>query len=214
MKYDPPFEQLKAWFYAERDSGFGFDQCVKIVDIVLNGRAYTEMEKLEVLSRKAITLYGRARDERNADPLHALTDFREALKLNLACLIKSDQLGLPSVQKLYIYCRNTLFSLAQFAFAIGQYEDLFRSIAEIAAINGVKLDCLEEPLLYTIQSLQDVKQSTGELHRVKNKLEQLSKSVCKPALWVEGQSRSRVSEAFDKALKRLNARVREVHKRT
>jgi hypothetical protein len=209
MKYDPSFDQLKAWFYAERESGFGFNQCIKIVEIVLNGRRYTEEEKIDVLSRKATLIYNRAKEERFINPTRAIEDLKESLKIHLTCFVKSEQLGLSKAQKSEGYCRNTLFMLSQYLLQNSQYDELFRSLTEIFNIRGIKVDCLEEPIIGSFQWIQDARVGVSELQKFKNKIEQFSKMASNGIFWIEPQSRIRVMEAAEKAQKRLLSRTQQ-----
>ena len=62
MKFEPDLEYLKRWFSAELASGYGLDQCIKIADIVCQGKRYSDEDKIDFLSRKAATLYNRGRE--------------------------------------------------------------------------------------------------------------------------------------------------------
>ena len=52
MGSEPEIDHLRKWFIAERESGYGVEQCRTIAAFVQSGKRYTEAEKLEFLSRK------------------------------------------------------------------------------------------------------------------------------------------------------------------
>jgi len=83
MKFEPDFKYLRAWDNAERGSGVHDGRRISIADFVLQGKRYSEDERLEMLGRKASSLYARAQDRLYTDTSDAMKDLQEALELHL-----------------------------------------------------------------------------------------------------------------------------------
>jgi hypothetical protein len=83
MKYEPDFDYMKNWFYVERNSGYGTDQCGKIADFVASGKKYSDRQKLYLQSRKATALFTRAKNDRHNTPEKSVREILEALKTHI-----------------------------------------------------------------------------------------------------------------------------------
>ena len=76
MKFEPDFRYLLAWFAAEKRSGVFDRRCEKIADIVISGKKYSEIEKIEMTSRKAASMYARGKDQIYTDYVDAIQCFK------------------------------------------------------------------------------------------------------------------------------------------
>lgn len=48
MGLEPDLDHLKRWYYAERDLQHGLDQCIKIADLVCEGKQYSDEDRVSV----------------------------------------------------------------------------------------------------------------------------------------------------------------------
>lgn len=61
MRHEPAFAELRSWFNAEKGSGVHDAWCERIAGLVIKGRSYSQSEKISMISRKATSIYARAR---------------------------------------------------------------------------------------------------------------------------------------------------------
>ena len=93
MRSEPEIQHLRNWFVAERRSGYGTTECIKIADFVQSGKRYTEAEKLEFVGRKATVQFTAGRDMRYTDTAKALEFLKAALRSHLFCFTVRIQVG-------------------------------------------------------------------------------------------------------------------------
>lgn len=111
MRHEPEFRYLNAWFYSERQTGTHSDWTMRIADIVLEGRRYSESEKVTMISLKATSLYARGKDRIITDPVDGLKDFEDALKLHLRAFRLHCLSGDYRVEKSEQFARNTAYQI-------------------------------------------------------------------------------------------------------
>jgi hypothetical protein len=131
MKYEPEFGYLKSWFFAERDSGYGVDECVRIADFVSSGKRYSNRERLYLLSRKASCLYLRARDDLFNTPEKAISELHIALKTHLHCYEKYRETGDYEADKSEGFARNTAYFFFDFLLRSSAFDDLFAILTNL-----------------------------------------------------------------------------------
>ncbi|MEY9697742.1 hypothetical protein ABIF50_003202 [Bradyrhizobium diazoefficiens] len=67
-RFPPPIEHLRCWFFAERNSGIGFTQCLEICDFVVSGRSYERAQKVQFSAYKALLLNHQGRENAFDNP--------------------------------------------------------------------------------------------------------------------------------------------------
>ena len=82
-------EAMRAWFYLERTSGYGLEKALDICDDVINGKTYSEMEKIEFYNKKGFILSMLAHNELFNDKEKSIFHYKEALIANLEAYSQS-----------------------------------------------------------------------------------------------------------------------------
>jgi DNA polymerase III delta prime subunit len=177
MKFEPEIEHLKRWFFVERHSGYGLDQCLKIADFVSNGKTYGDDDKIEFLSRKATALYNRGKNNIYYNPVEGLTDVTESLSLHLICYSRNFDAGSTSVDKSEEYGRNTAYFLFNFLLTNGRYDEFFLAATSLCENTASRIDPVEEPLFRAFQLLEIARGDRADINRIRSRLEQLRRSI-------------------------------------
>jgi hypothetical protein len=199
MKFEPEIEHLKRWFYAERDSGHGMDQCMKIADFIAQAKRYSEEDKIEFLSRKATNLYTRGREEIYFSSEKGFADISESLRLHLVCFTKNFEISSLKLDKSEEYARNTAYFIFDFAVLHGQL-DIFSSIvSSLCSDAGIKLDPIELPLMRSIDLIGRERVSRAETSKRRNKLEGLRKIIEAKSSWYDEPAKRRVIDRLVKS---------------
>jgi hypothetical protein len=210
MKYTPHLHHLRAWYLAERESGFGFDYCMQIVDFVAGSRKYSDLEKIEFLSRKATLLFARARDDRFVDPSRAVKNLKESLKVNLSCYAQNEALGTVWTIKSEEWCRNTGYAFFDLALGHRQYDEFLVALTELSELRAIFLDPIEEPLVRAFTQISDHILARGESHKVRNRLGQTRRELDNERLWHDSSARRRVIDKIDETLNRIGKSASEM----
>lgn len=192
MKFEPDIDHLKTWFHAERDSGHGLDQCIKIADFICEGKKYGDVEKIEFLSRKGTCLYNRGKNEIQFSPQGAISDILEALRCHLNCYTRNFKSGSIKTEKSEGYAKNTAFYLFTFLVLHGRHDDFFDFVLLLCNSESLKLDPLEDGLLRALEYLQRERGTRADINRVRGRLEYLRKEIDKSQQWYDQYARQRV----------------------
>jgi hypothetical protein len=204
MKYEPDAELLRPWFFAERNSGYGIDECLRIANFVSAGKRYSEVEKLEFLSRKGAVLFTRAREDGPLMPDRALAYFQEALGIHLLCYRKWSFVDGPKLGKAEEYARNTAFSYFDFILTSLARPDLWLdAMLSLTEMRDYVLDPIEDPIVRALAMGRYWRGGKGELNRLKGRLEFCRKSISGTSLWDDQSARTRISQAFSDTVQAL-----------
>lgn len=207
MGSEPEVDHLRQWFIAERESGYGVEQCGKITAFVQSGKRYNETEKLEFLSRKAIALYIFGRENRYSDPVRTAELWLEALKAHLVCFRAEAKGDTVLSGRSDEFSCNTCYSLFDLTVRSQGKEDLFRVVQEIKATRSIYLDPIEEPLARVLGTIGQSKGSKADLQRIRGRMEASFRGVDDAARWLDANGAKRVAVAIDSAKAALQEAV-------
>lgn len=213
MKFEPDIEQIKAWYFAERDSGHGLEQSLKIADFVCSGKTYDDDTKFMFLGRKATILFNRGRENIHFDPSRGVNDLEAALSLHLVCYEKAFEGGSNRLDKVEEYARNSAFVLFQFLVANRRFDDLLDVIMRILANETFKLDPLEDPIAAATATFAKAHASRGEIYKYKGRLEQVMKLIAREAGWYDRFARERLFDQLRNSLLELDRVSKSLNKR-
>lgn len=193
MKFEPDYRYLRAWFAAERNSGVNDGWCLKIADRVLEGKRYSEPEKMEMTGRKGSSLYARAQERLAADPSDALRDLTEALRLHLKAFRLYCNAGDIRANTSERYARGTAFQLFNtFAKSPVPWEYI-DAIETISQGKDVYLDPIEDPIREATDiALKNVLRAEA-LARFRQRLRTVSDLSTTPELWLATDASQRVA---------------------
>jgi DNA polymerase III delta prime subunit len=194
MKFEPDIEHIKKWFFVERQSGHGLEQCLRISDFVCQGKKYSDEEKIEFLSRKATMLYNRGRSDLAFSPTTALRDLGGALNLHLSCYTKNCELGSSRIEKSEEYARNTGYGLFDFLVLHSQYDDYFAFLLALAANANIRLDPLEDPISRSLDLMTRDRFTKSEAQKIRGRVEHLAREIERKSQWYDRTSSKRVAE--------------------
>jgi hypothetical protein len=200
MKFEPDILHLKEWFYAERNSGHGLDQCVKIADFVCQGKRYDDEDKIEFLARKGTCLYNRGKNDLVFSTDKALADLVGALRCHLACYVKNMDVGWTKADKSEEYARNTAFVLFSFLVQHTMHDEFFDIVLSIIDSGSFKLDPIEDPLLQSFDTMQRERSPSYNLQKHRGRLEYLRKEIVRNSQWYDQFARARISDAIGKVV--------------
>ena len=152
MKHEPEFEELMAWFEAEKSSPSMEDHIFTIADTVISGRRYLEDEKISMISRKATTVYNFAKQQSHTDPDAAVRGFRDSLNLHLRAFKQNALVGSSMLSISEKYARDTAHQWFRMLSTAGKWEPL-------AAVYDLEKDCegyldpISDPLISYLDKL-------------------------------------------------------------
>jgi hypothetical protein len=194
MSFEPDIEHISAWYYAERNSGHGLEQSLRIADIVCNGKRYDEDTKFLFLSRKATILFTRGRDNIDFDPSKGLADLEAALLIHLQCYERSFQTNSINLEKNEEYARNSAFVMFQFLERNNRFDDLIAAIGRVCEATGAKLDPIEDPIFQLTSQLRKFHGTRADANRLSNKIEQLRRKLSNSSKWFDRFANERIQK--------------------
>jgi hypothetical protein len=213
MRFEPDIEHLKAWYFAERDSGQGLEQCLTISDLVCQGKKYDDEIKQTFLSWKASTLFNRGRGNIYFDPSRGLADLENAITLHLSSYEKAYDSGSPRLSKVEEYTRNSAYVLFQFLASHQRLDDIVEVILRIVEGTTAKLDPIEDPIASAVDSFLHVHGPKADLHRLAGRLDYLGKRVGNPARWYDRFACTRLLDHIRVTVANLNASIKKTSER-
>ncbi|WP_249154133.1 ATP-binding protein [Bradyrhizobium manausense] len=213
MKYEPDIEHLKPWYFAEKESGQGTEQCLKIADFICNGRKYDDDTKLTFLSRKASVLFNRGRENIYFDPSRGISDIESATLLHLSSFEKAYDLGSSRLDKFEEYARNSAYVLFQFLSSNHRFDDLLETILRIVEAAPGKLDPIEDPIARAVESFLHVNGTKPDLHRLVGRLEYLGKRLATPGKWYDRFAYERLQDHVKATAASLSAAIKKTFER-
>lgn len=193
MNFEPDYRYLRAWFAAEKNSGINDGWCLTIADRVLEGKRYSEPEKMEMTGRKATSLYARAQERLVTDPSDALKDLTEALRLHLRAFRLYCNAGDIRANTSERYARGTAFQLFNtFARSPVPWEYI-DAVETISQGKDVYLDPIEDPIREATETaLKNVLRAEA-LARLRHRLRILADLAVTPEFWLATGTCQRVA---------------------
>jgi hypothetical protein len=213
MKYEPEIEHLKAWYFAERDSGHGLEQSLKIADFVCKGRKYDDETKQTFLSRKATLLFNRGRENIYFDPSRGMADLEAALCLHLTSYERAFEAGDGRLDKIEEYARNSAYVLFQFLTSNQRYDDLLESIFRVCDNNITKFDPMEDPIEKSVAAILHSRVAKQDLQRFAGKLGALIKRLNDRSKWYDRFACERLKRNLDVCLASVQVMARTAARR-
>jgi hypothetical protein len=199
--YEPRIEQLKVWFFAERASGVGFEQCRRIADFVWDGRSYGKEDKYELLLLKAAMTYYRARERQADEPTFCADELMRAATLNLTCYKYDVTENTIRVSKSEEYARNTVFALFQVCLVNFPIAQTMAYLHNLLKLPNVILDPIEEPIQYLIDRAKLDRYQRSDLNRGKAELVQCVAKLDSKT-WLDQNALTRVRSLLRELLSR------------
>jgi hypothetical protein len=210
MKFEPDIDHMKAWYFAERDSGQGLEQCLKIADRVCQGKKYDDETKQMFLSRKASLLFNRGRENIYFDTSRGLSDLEAAMTLHLSSYEKAYDSGNSRLDKIEEYTRNSAYVLFQFLTSNQRFDELIESILRLCEGSNAKIDPIEEPIARATETFLQFRGSRGDLQRYVGRLDHLSKRLNNPSKWYDRFACQRLHDNLLVNNAKLNAMIKKV----
>lgn len=203
MRHEPSFFELRSWYSAEKRSGMFDDWCERVANIVINGRSYSESDKIEMIARKATSIYARAKERLHTDPIDAQKDLYEALVLHLRAFRLNSLRGDTRAAISEEYARNTAWQWFQLALKTNQQGEFFDRLRQLLASKDVFFDPIETPAIETIERLERLPMAIETLQRFKAKTKGLPELMSHRDSWLDQNVSRRLVEAvrrFEEAL--------------
>jgi energy-coupling factor transporter ATP-binding protein EcfA2 len=207
MKSEPEAHHLRGWFNAERHSGFGVAECIKIANFVQSGKRYSDAEKIGFLSKRAVVQFITGRDMRFSDAGKAIEHLKAALKGHLSCLYQGLKLELTWTNRTEEYSRNTAYVLLDMLTLPRVADEFFQLIQDILSERHIVLDPLEEPFVRALGFIGEMKGSRSDLNKLKGRLEGAFRGIEKSGLWQDRDAGKRVGQALERTQSKLASRA-------
>lgn len=207
MKFEPEFKYLRAWYNKEKDTGVHDGRRIAISDLVLDGKRYTETEKLEMLGRKAVSLYGRAQERLHTDTSDGLRDLAQALQLHLRGFRLHCVAGDIRAQTSERHARNTAFGLFTHYAKSSLPWEVFEVLESMGRSKGVNLDPLVEPIRQATDLLVKTPAKAETLNRIKQRLRAATDCLKGEELWWEKHSQSMALECLNTFQRAIEQKV-------
>jgi len=211
MKFEPDIEHLKPWYFAEKNSGQGLEQCLKIADLICQGKKYDDETKQMFLSRKASLLFGRGRENIYFDPSRGLNDLETAMILHLSSYEKAYDSGNSRLDKIEEYTRNSAYVIFQFLASNQRLDDLVETILRICEGTSGKLDPLEDPL-HELSTRFCTSTSEVGLAEIGRTFEYMGKRLANPSKWYDRFACGRLQDHIKVTAANLNAAIRRLRR--
>jgi DNA polymerase III delta prime subunit len=210
MKFEPEYRYLRSWFGAEKNSGVNDGWCLRIADFVLEGKRYVEREKMEMIGRKATSLYARAQERLVTDPSDAFKDLTEALQLHLRAYRLYCAVGDIRAENSQRYARNTAFQLFNILARSSVAWELLDVIDTIARSTDVYIDPVEDPLMEAIENIIRNPLRAEAVSRTRQRLRGVLAALDNANLWMGISTKERVSKSLQAFDRRLDERLRSL----
>jgi hypothetical protein len=198
MRHEPSFAELRPWFRAEKQSGILDDWCERIADIVITGRSYAETDKIAMISRKATSIYTRARERLYTDPTDAEHDFQMALVLHLRAFRLNGLRGDARIDVSEEYARNTAYQWFLLAAQGIHPWEFFDRVRHLLAEKDIFLDPIERPMVDVIARLERMAMSIEAVNRFKTKIRGLPELLGQRQAWLDANVSRQLQDAVRK----------------
>jgi hypothetical protein len=212
MKFEPDYAYLWVWFNVERRTGVLDGWCLKIADLVLDGKRYQEREKIEMLSRKATNLYTRGQERLHTESLDALKDLKEALRLHLRTFRLKQNAGDPRADVSKEYARNTAYYLSNTLVKSPVPWEFLEILTGVAEARDIYLDPLESPIIEAAKVYSRTLIRLDAIARTRSNIRNLLSKITDEKAWLDPNAYSRVRQSLkdlDLALERQQSALRQ-----
>ena len=208
MRHGPDLEYVREWFLAEQRLDGADFYTGRIYDLVSQAREYDETVRIEFMSRRAVTLFKLAKDGFYNEPEKSLNRLIEAMKLHAhgyKLTYQDDTKQAIMFQKNFT---NTAFLLKYHLSRAGRIDDMITYILNLAAIRGLRLDPLLEPVREIAQSIVQVSRPP-DYPRLVGRLQFFGKTLGSADCWVDKRIRDQcVSYCTDAAQEMTRRRTK------
>jgi hypothetical protein len=208
MKYEPEFEYLKAWYFAEIGSGHGQEQALRIANFICQGKRYSDSIKQDFLSRKASILFNRGREHIHFDPAKGVTDLEQSLLFQLQAYSLAFESASARLDKIEEYSRNTAYVLFQFLAQNQRFDDLIDTVLRLVTNAIPKFDPIEEPVTKAVEVLALAKANKADLHRYFNRLTDVGRGFEDRRRWYDHIAQKRLLDGVTNVKSELLKQVR------
>jgi hypothetical protein len=205
MRHEPAIAELRAWFGAEKKSGAHEGWCEKIADIVIGGRSYTEVEKINMISRKAGSINARARERVYTDSTDARKNFGEALLLHLRAFRLNCDRGDTNSERSEEFGINTAYQWFNLALRGDNPWEIFDQARTLSGAVDIYLDPVEKPFEQAVDRLARMPGDRDAVSRSKARAKGLADTLSARKLWLDpavGEHLARVMREFDENMER------------
>lgn len=184
MKYEPEFDELMAWFNAEKESNTLEDHLFNIMNTVISGRRYSEDEKVSMISRKATTAYHFARQKVHSEPEAAVSGFRDSLLLHFRAFKMNANTGSSMLGVSEKYARNTFEQWLRLVESHGKWEPIL-AVVDLEKESDGYLDAIARPFITYIEKLTQSAHFAAEKGRVNNAVRKLISQGFDQRKWMD-----------------------------
>lgn len=184
MRHEPEFEELMAWFRAEKESSTLEADLFNVMDTVISGRRYSEDQKIGMISRKATSAYNFAKQKIHSDPDAAMKGFRESLLLHFRAFKMNVATGSPMLQVSEKYARNTADQWIRLIANTGKWEPLVEIISLEKDSDGY-LDPISSPFISHLDALARNAYFPAEKSRTNNAVKKLISHSFDKGKWMD-----------------------------
>ncbi|CUJ95561.1 hypothetical protein RUE5091_01556 [Ruegeria denitrificans] len=202
MKHEPEFEELTAWFDAEKSSNVVGEHLFSIMDAVTSGRRYSEDQKIGMVSRKATTAYHIAQQKLESSPDEALALMRLSILLHTKAFKHNALNGSPMTNISEKYALNTA---DQYFRIISSYRpwELFSEMKSLQNDTEGYLDPVAEALFAHIERLPLATLAKPEKSRIKNQARDTLSSGFRKEKWLDTTLTPRLEDQLKSFINRL-----------
>jgi hypothetical protein len=184
MRHEPEFEELMAWFRAEKESGTLEVDLFKVMDTVISGRRYSEDQKIGMISRKATSAYNFAKQKIYSDPDSAMRGLRESLLLHLRAFKMNATTGSPMLQVSEKYARNTADQWIRLVADLGKWEPLVE-IPSLERDSDGYLDPISSPFISYLDAIAQKAYFQAEKSRISGAAKKLISHSFDKGKWMD-----------------------------
>lgn len=210
MNFEPDYKYLRAWYNGEKKSGINDGWCISIADFVLNGKRYTETEKLEMLGRKGTSLFARARERLYTDTSDALTDLVEALRIHLRAFRLYCIAGDLRSENSEKYARGTAFQIFNIYMKEGRPWEVYQLIETIAKGRDAYLDPLVQPIQEVTENVQRSSFKADIVGRTRQRLSGVADTIAHKDCWLSLSTRDQIIKMLAAANHKLDPKNRSI----
>ena len=196
MKHEPEYKYIRVWFNAERNSGVNDGWCLRVADIVLNGKRYEERDKMEMIGRKATSLYARAQERLQTDSADAMQDLIDSLRLHLRAYRLYSLAGDGRADISERYARSTAFQLLNILAKSPVAWQVLEVIEVIGNANDAFLDPLDDPISAAAEEIVKNPLKLDGLARVRQRINGALGAIASERLWLSSSTRERATSVL------------------
>lgn len=202
MKHEPEFEELTAWYNAEKSSNIVGEHLFQIMDAVTSGRRYSEDQKIGMISRKATTAYHIAQQKFVSSPDEAQSLMRLSVLLHAKAFKQNVLNGSPMADISEKYCRNTADQYFRMLSSYGPWEP-FGEMSQLQEETEGYLDPVADAIIIYIERASRVSYSKSEKSRVRNKIRDFISAKFPKGKWLD----TTLPPIIEEKLKSFSARL-------